>query len=364
MTPAEYQPHLAASQPLPVSAYHYYTPPIPQLQQQQEEEDDDDEEEEEEEIRAPAGRNTPLTPSKLPFDTLDLTEDDFYDYSDFVKDQDGWSIDNLPEIIYHLRPTPTQMAPLSCSETTPTNVMRMNPRFRQMTSVMEENLAAFRHDFRITTWSRKPPSATGEIEPPRDLDFVKGELMKKGISPLMNSTRGLTPGLIDLKLGEKGGRVAVPEKYRRAISAPKPITPRKGMGRFQLRSGCVTLTPVRRAKNIALLQRELSTSPLRAKRTSIPPPSSNSSVVDSDSSEDGKVIYPDDRPSTPTPENATPTPAPSTPTPTAKTCRTTAISSTARTKLIKSHSLKLSRNDTPAAKRLKQSFCSTSPSAT
>lgn len=89
---------------------------------------------------------------------------------------------------------------------------RMHPSFRVTNNTLQQRGVRFRQAFSMMAWgsgSRKTQEIEAEIE---------GKLIQNGIDPQLNSTRSLTPGLIDPNLGETGGRIPVPGQYMRRYS--------------------------------------------------------------------------------------------------------------------------------------------------
>ena len=90
---------------------------------------------------------------------------------------------------------------------------RIHPNFRMSKNTLQQRGVRFRQAFDILAWgsgSRK----TQEIE-----NEIRNKLINRNIDPASNSTRGLTPGLIDPNLGESGGRIPVPEQFQKRYSA-------------------------------------------------------------------------------------------------------------------------------------------------
>lgn len=179
------------------------------------------------------------------------------DLTAYHPDQAHWSLRNLPDIIYVLRPTAEHyksrakipkttyeifgkivndfpMLPLQISSKvegwraeawsrmdrriTPEDIIdRVNPKYQVTTADIQMRRYRFRQGFRLGAWgSGSSISAVARL------------LEKAGISPELNSTRGLTPGLIRPELGEAGGRVPIPESWFNIDS----VTPRPGAQRL------------------------------------------------------------------------------------------------------------------------------------
>lgn len=72
---------------------------------------------------------------------------------------------------------------------------RINPRYGITVDDIKARRAEFREKFYLANWDTRPSSA------------IKSKLVAAGLDPKSNSTRGLTPGLIDPEKGEEGGRI-------------------------------------------------------------------------------------------------------------------------------------------------------------
>ncbi|KAL1956261.1 hypothetical protein VTO42DRAFT_7521 [Malbranchea cinnamomea] len=176
-----------------------------------------------------------------------------------IPGQTEWSIDNLPDILYQFkppagrekreRPQATKPSPfdgeppLTVFDILPDRIssnveefrveawlrldrriqleditMRMHPAYRVEKNTLQQRGVRFRQKFKMLAWG-SGSKKTQEME-----DALIREMKQKGIDPKSNSTRGLTPGLINPKFGEAGGRIPVPEQYRKnKPNAPPPI---------------------------------------------------------------------------------------------------------------------------------------------
>lgn len=157
--------------------------------------------------------------------------------------QENWSIHNLPDILYVLRPTEEHAKSKARVPNTPYLIFgkyvrdfpmlprqissrveawrmeawwrmdrrlqpqdiadRVHPKFYFSASGTEHMRYMFRANFNIASWTSGSSMAA-----------VARELKRNGIDPARNSTRGLTPGLIDPEKGEAGGRVPPPSFWR------------------------------------------------------------------------------------------------------------------------------------------------------
>ncbi|KAL1968962.1 hypothetical protein VTN77DRAFT_796 [Rasamsonia byssochlamydoides] len=156
--------------------------------------------------------------------------------------QAHWSIHNLPDILYILRPTEEHtksrakvpiapflvfgkqvrdfpMLPRQISSQVegwrmeawfrmdrriqPQDFIdRMNPRCAASISSLQYRRYSFRLDFTVAAWGSGSSIAA-----------VTREVLRHGIDPARNTTRGLTPGLVDPAKGEAAGRVPLPGSW-------------------------------------------------------------------------------------------------------------------------------------------------------
>ncbi|OGM50254.1 hypothetical protein ABOM_001121 [Aspergillus bombycis] len=156
-------------------------------------------------------------------------------------DQDDWSIENLPDILYILKPEhgksrhvvrttahkifgkhinafsvlPDQISSkiegwrleawmrLDRRITGQDIIDRVNPRYRpRLTSIdIELRRKAFRERFHVACWGAQ-----------KTINNISRLAVSRGIDPASNTTRGLTPGLIDPSKGEAGGRIPLPPR--------------------------------------------------------------------------------------------------------------------------------------------------------
>ncbi|KAL4807784.1 hypothetical protein BDV18DRAFT_158991 [Aspergillus unguis] len=161
--------------------------------------------------------------------------------------QAGWSWDNLPEILYQLNPLekdnhhgpvgtlpyPIHKHYLRDLPVLPDNIssaveefrleawlrldsriclediiQRMHPDFAIQKNALQQRGVRFRQAFHLKAW-RSGNKRSQQLS--ADIDRA---LAAKGLDAARNSTRGLTPGLIDPKLGEVGGRIDFPEGWK------------------------------------------------------------------------------------------------------------------------------------------------------
>ncbi|KAF7597373.1 hypothetical protein BBP40_006314 [Aspergillus hancockii] len=173
------------------------------------------------------------------YDLTDEFEDD--DVTSFHPDQDKWSLESLPDILYALKPDhkkcrhrirttehdvfgneinifavlPSQISSkvegwrleawmrLDRRITVQDIIDRVHPKYRLSLTPDEIELRrkAFREKFFIACWGAK-----------KSVNEIRRLTKSKGIDPALNTTRGLTPGLIDPSRGEAGGRIPLPSK--------------------------------------------------------------------------------------------------------------------------------------------------------
>jgi hypothetical protein len=154
-------------------------------------------------------------------------------------DQDGWSLESLPDILYALKPDhakcrhrirttthdvfgnqindfsvlPDRISSkvegwrleawmrLDRRITVQDIIDRVNPKYRLNLTPddIEMRRQAFREKFYIACWGAK-----------KSVNDILRLAKSRGIDPALNTTRGLTPGLIDPSKGEAGGRIPLP----------------------------------------------------------------------------------------------------------------------------------------------------------
>ncbi|KAF5864360.1 hypothetical protein ETB97_007922 [Aspergillus alliaceus] len=154
-------------------------------------------------------------------------------------DQDKWSLENLPDILYVLKPAharsrhvvrttahkvfgkhinvftvlPDQISSkvegwrleawmrLDRRITVQDIIDRVNPNYRPRLTPLDIELRRkdFREKFHVACWGAQ-----------KSVNEIYRLAASKGIDPALNTTRGLTPGLIDPSKGEAGGRIPLP----------------------------------------------------------------------------------------------------------------------------------------------------------
>ena len=91
---------------------------------------------------------------------------------------------------------------------------RINPKYEVSVLDLDMRREQFRRSFRVADW--RSQSSVNEIS----------RLVKMaGIDPNLNTTRGLTPGLVDLSRGETGRRIPIPSSKEKFVdfSGPRPF---------------------------------------------------------------------------------------------------------------------------------------------
>ncbi|KAB8078398.1 hypothetical protein BDV29DRAFT_2346 [Aspergillus leporis] len=96
---------------------------------------------------------------------------------------------------------------------------RMHPEFRIQGNALQQRGVRFRQQFSMVAWD------SGNKRSQNLKEGLIKKIREQGIDPSQNSTRGITPGLINLALGEAGGRIPLPDgfnKERRTRRGRKP----------------------------------------------------------------------------------------------------------------------------------------------
>ena len=84
---------------------------------------------------------------------------------------------------------------------------RMGVEFRIAPNALQQRGGRFRQAFRMLAWD-----SGNKLSRDLEAELLKA-LTQHGIDPSLNTTRGLSPGLINPALGEAGGRIALPSTY-------------------------------------------------------------------------------------------------------------------------------------------------------
>ncbi|KAF7119017.1 hypothetical protein CNMCM5793_008657 [Aspergillus hiratsukae] len=182
-------------------------------------------------------------------------------FTSFREDQKDWSWDNLPAILYQFKPTKDEEK----KEREPPKTKILGGKRVRDIEILPHHISSDVEEFRVETWMRLDRrihlqdiidrmhkdfaiernalqqrnvrfrkafhliawSSGNKITCQLEQDVLK-RMSEAGIDPTLNSTRGLTPGLIDPQLGEAGGCIALPDNYgpdKRGHRGPR--TPRE-----------------------------------------------------------------------------------------------------------------------------------------
>ncbi|KAL5043942.1 hypothetical protein BDW71DRAFT_209742 [Aspergillus fruticulosus] len=85
---------------------------------------------------------------------------------------------------------------------------RMHPDFRIKNNALQQRGVRFRQAFNLKAW-RSGNKRSAQLE----ADLLR-RMEELGLDINSNSTRGITPGLVNPQLGEEGGRVPIPKGWR------------------------------------------------------------------------------------------------------------------------------------------------------
>ncbi|KAF4209230.1 hypothetical protein CNMCM5878_005174 [Aspergillus fumigatiaffinis] len=182
-------------------------------------------------------------------------------FTSFREDQKDWSWDNLPAILYQFKPTKEDEK----KEREPPKTKLLGGKWVRDIEILPDHISSDVEEFRVEAWMRLDRcihlqdiidrmhedfaiernalqqrnvrfrkafhliawSSGNKISCQLEQDVLK-RMSEQNIDPALNSTRGLTPGLINPELGEAGGRIALPDNYgpdRRGHRGPR--TPKK-----------------------------------------------------------------------------------------------------------------------------------------
>lgn len=159
-------------------------------------------------------------------------------------DQEGWSIISLPDILYVLRPG---TANAKCRHRVHSNVGPVFGKMLRNLPVLPNRISSHVEGWRLETWMRLDRRITSQdiidrVNPlfrvninDHDVEYRRHLFRQKfhiaywgdqksmneicrmvkytGRDPKLNSTRGLTPGLISPAEGEAGGRIPLPPTH-------------------------------------------------------------------------------------------------------------------------------------------------------
>ncbi|KAE8383222.1 hypothetical protein BDV26DRAFT_160996 [Aspergillus bertholletiae] len=181
-------------------------------------------------------------------------------FTTFRPDQKDWSWTNLPDILYQFEPQnkkdrksdpPRMSYPihgryLRDLPILPDNISsrveefrveawmrldrrirlrditdRMHPGFRIQDNALQQRSVRFRQQFSLIAWDSGNKRS----------QHLKQEILRKmehiGLPVAWNTTRGLTPGLINPALGEYGGIVSLPDQYNKGKRVSRGRKPSK-----------------------------------------------------------------------------------------------------------------------------------------
>ncbi|KAL4980197.1 hypothetical protein BDW66DRAFT_167201 [Aspergillus desertorum] len=95
---------------------------------------------------------------------------------------------------------------------------RMHPDFRIKNNALQQRGVRFRQAFSLKAW-RSGNKRSAQLE----ADLLR-RMEELGLDINSNSTRGITPGLVNPQLGEEGGRVPIPKGWRiRKMGKDRPV---------------------------------------------------------------------------------------------------------------------------------------------
>ncbi|KAB8237645.1 uncharacterized protein BDW43DRAFT_321954 [Aspergillus alliaceus] len=98
---------------------------------------------------------------------------------------------------------------------------RMHPDFRIQDNALQQRSVRFRQQFSLIAWD------SGNKRSQHLKQDVLQKMEGNGIDPTLNTTRGITPGLIDPSLGEAGGRIPLPKQYNKEKRVARDRKPSK-----------------------------------------------------------------------------------------------------------------------------------------
>ncbi|OGM50165.1 hypothetical protein ABOM_001122 [Aspergillus bombycis] len=98
---------------------------------------------------------------------------------------------------------------------------RMHPVFRIQDNALQQRSVRFRQQFSLIAWD------SGNKRSQQLKHDILQKMQNIGISPALNTTRGITPGLINPALGEDGGRIPLPNQYNKVKRVARGRKPSK-----------------------------------------------------------------------------------------------------------------------------------------
>ncbi|KAL4890060.1 hypothetical protein BDV59DRAFT_204659 [Aspergillus ambiguus] len=211
--------------------------------------------------KRPSGRTVPRQDSPNAIHPLNHTT--------FREDQQHWSWENMPDILYQLHPDEKRDRKAEA----PMMKHPIHGKLLRDLPVLPDNIASTVEEFRVEAWMRmdrrvRLQDITDRMHPmfrvngnalqQRSVRFrqifgllawdsgnkrsrvLENNLLKKmrenGIDPASNSTRGITPGLIHPALGEAGGRIPLPKSGSQA---------KQGVNKWNTKKPKLTDSPLR-----------------------------------------------------------------------------------------------------------------------
>lgn len=178
----------------------------------------------------------------------------------YIPEQANWSLDNLPDILYVIRP-PEEYRSKATLPVQKSSYRIFGKHVNDFETILPRQISSNVEGWRLEAWMRHDPRITAEdiidrVHPfyrkyissvqihnrrkefrkqcnitcweagPDNNENVKitNLLEECGYEPWStNSTRGLSPGLINPAVGEAGGRIALPEVLVRQFDAPDSV---------------------------------------------------------------------------------------------------------------------------------------------
>ncbi|KAE8329867.1 hypothetical protein BDV39DRAFT_202444 [Aspergillus sergii] len=98
---------------------------------------------------------------------------------------------------------------------------RMHPLFRIQDNALQQRSVRFRQQFSLIAWD------SGNKRSQQLKQDILRKMQEIGLPPALNTTRGITPGLIDPVLGEDGGRIPLPNQYNKGKRVARGRKPSK-----------------------------------------------------------------------------------------------------------------------------------------
>ncbi|KNG82508.1 hypothetical protein ANOM_009694 [Aspergillus nomiae NRRL 13137] len=98
---------------------------------------------------------------------------------------------------------------------------RMHPVFRIQDNALQQRSVRFRQQFSLIAWD------SGNKRSRQLKQGILQKMQNIGLSPALNTTRGITPGLVNPALGEDGGRIPLPNQYNKVKRVARGRKPSK-----------------------------------------------------------------------------------------------------------------------------------------